>query len=143
MAIERRRKSGSCLCGAVKFEVNGPLKQVIGCHCTMCRKQTSHFLAFTAAWNDHFKLTEERSLKWYRSSEHSRRGFCGECGSMLFFATDGDDKLSIAAGALDGTTDLKLAAHIFVADKGDYYALEDGCPQYAEGGDKVPMPPKS
>ncbi len=109
----------------------------------MCRKQTSHFLAFTAAWNDHFKLTEERGLKWYRSSEHSRRGFCGECGSMLLFATDGDDKLSIAAGALDGATELKLVAHIFVAGKGDYYAHEDGCPQYAEGGDSVPMPPKT
>ena len=142
MANEQRRKSGSCLCGAVKFAVDGPLKQVIACHCTMCRKQTGHFFASSAAWNDHFELVEDRGLKWYRSSEQSRRGFCGECGSVLFFATDGEDKVSIAAGALDGSTDLKLAAHIFVADKGDYYALEDGCPQYEEGGDNVPMPPR-
>ncbi len=143
MPSKQQRKTGSCLCGAVKFHVDGPLKQVIGCHCTMCRKQTSHFLAFTAAWNDNFELTEERGLKWYRSSEHSRRGFCAECGSVLFFATDGDEKISIAAGSLDGSTNFNMAAHIFVADKGDYYAITDGCPQHAEGGDNVPMPPRT
>ncbi|MDX1422351.1 MAG: GFA family protein [Kiloniellales bacterium] len=143
MAAEIQDKRGSCLCGAVKFRVAGPLKPVIGCHCTMCRKQTSHFLAFTAAWNEDLELSEDRGLKWFRSSPHSRRGFCGECGSFLFFATDGDDKTALAAGAIDGDTGLAMAAHIFVADKGDYYRLDDGCPQYPQGGDRVPMPPKS
>lgn len=136
-------KTGACLCGAVKYEVSGPMKQVIGCHCSMCRRQTGHFLAFTAAWNDHFKLTEQRGLKWYRSSERSRRGFCAECGSVLFFATDGSEKISITAGTLDGATGLRLVAHIHTDDKGDYYALEDGTSQHPQGGDTVPMPPRN
>ena len=52
----------------------------------------------------------------------------------------GDDKISIAAGSLDGATGLATAAHIFVADKGDYYGLDDDAPQYPQGGDSVPMP---
>ncbi len=136
-------KSGSCLCGAVRYEVTGALKQVIGCHCTMCRKQAGHFLAFTAAWSDEFALTEERGLKWYRSSDDSRRGFCGECGSVLFFATDDSDRISITAGSIEGPTGLGTAAHIFVADKGDYYHLDNGASQHSQGGDQVPMPPKA
>ena len=58
----------------------------------------------------------------------------------MFFETLGGDKISIAAGTLDGETGLKTAAHIFVADKGDYYTLDDGAPRYPQGGDTVPMP---
>lgn len=135
--------SGSCLCGAVRYRVEGPLKQVIGCHCRECRKNTGHFLAFTAAWTDQLSLEGEDSLGWYRSSDHSRRGFCRTCGSPLFFYTEGSERISITAGSLDQAPDLgPLAAHLFVSEKGDYYALDDGAPQYERGGDKVPMPPR-
>ncbi len=142
MSTNSQSKTGSCLCGAVQFRVTGPMRPVVACHCTMCRKQTSHFLAFSAAWNEDFSLTEERGLKWYRSSEASRRGFCTECGSVLFFATDGAEKISFSAGALDGATGLALEAHIFVDDKSDYYGIDDGCAQHGRGGDTVQMPPK-
>ena len=135
-------KTGSCLCGAVRFEINGGLKQVVGCHCAMCRKQTGHFLATATAWLDEFTFTDETGLQWYRSSDHSRRGFCNKCGSVLFFATDGDGRISITAGSLDAPTGLSMAAHIFVANKGDYYTIDDGLEQYSQGGDKVPMPPR-
>ena len=134
--------SGRCLCGAVAFEVDGPMKQIIGCHCTMCRRQTSHFLAFTAAWDDDLRLTGEESLSWYRSSPDSRRGFCRKCGSMLFFATDGADRTSISAGALDPGHGLKLAAHIFTDAAGEYYTPDDDVPCFRGGGDDVPMPPR-
>ena len=143
MTTQAKTKTGRCLCGAVSYQVTGALKQVIGCHCTMCRRQTGHFLAFTAAWNEDFQLTEDCGLKWFRSSTHSRRGFCGDCGSVLFFATDGDEKISITAGSLDGETGLGLAAHLFAADKGDYYRLEDDIDSYQQGDDNVPMPPRS
>ena len=138
----RATKTGGCLCGAVRYEISGPLKQVVGCHCSMCRRQTGHYLAFTAAWLEDFSLTEQGGLKWYYSSARSRRGFCGTCGSVLFFATDGDTKISITAGTLDGASGLKTAAHIYVADKGDYYELDEQIAQHAQGGDQVPMPAK-
>lgn len=143
MSPDNAAKTGSCLCGAVRYRIDGPLKQVVACHCSMCRKQASHALAVTAAWNEDFTLTEDRGLKWFRSSETSRRGFCAECGSLLFFATDGDAKISISAGSIDGHTGLGLAAHIYVDDKGDYYDIADNIGQYPQGGDTVPMPPRS
>ena len=133
---------GGCLCGAVRFVVDGPMKQIVGCHCTMCRRQTSHFLAFSAAWDEDLSVTGEDSLAWFRSSADSQRGFCRRCGSMLFFATDGAGKTSISAGALDSGHGLKLAAHIFTKDSGDYYIPDDGVPCFPAGGDGVPMPPK-
>jgi hypothetical protein len=42
------RKTGGCLCGAIRYEVRGPLRPVVDCHCTMCRRTSGHFAAFTA-----------------------------------------------------------------------------------------------
>jgi hypothetical protein len=117
-------KTGSCNCGAVAFEVTGGLRDVIACHCSICRRQTGHFAAFTAAWNEDFHLTRHDGLKWYRSGPETERGFCGACGSTLFFRRDGAERISIAAGVFDGATGLELKAHIFADDKGDYYEID-------------------
>jgi hypothetical protein len=137
---DRDRKAGSCLCGEVAFEVDGALRPVIGCHCHQCRKQTGHFLAATGAKLAHFTLTSDASLKWYRASDTARRGFCGACGSTLFWQRDGADYIAIAAGAIDEPTGLRLMGHIFCADKGDYYEITDGDFQLPEGGLTVPVP---
>jgi hypothetical protein len=63
----------------------------------------------------------------------ARRGFCPVCGSNLFWDGPGAN-LAIMAGTLDGPTGLTFKAHIFWADKGDYYEIADGLPQ-AEAGD--------
>ena len=44
---ERAMHNGSCLCGAVTFEVNGSLRPPDACHCNQCRKQSGHFWAST------------------------------------------------------------------------------------------------
>ncbi len=119
-------KTGSCLCGAVKYEVHGPLRDVIACHCTQCRKQTGNYLSSTAAADGDLRIIESRGLKWYRSSDKAKRGFCGECGSVLFWKGDGRDYTSIAAGSVDGATGVKLAGHIFCDDAGDYYEIAGG-----------------
>ncbi len=142
MTDTAKTKTGSCLCGAVQFEVDAPLRQVTGCHCTMCRKQTGHFLAFTSVWPENFRLTEERGLKWYRSSEGLQRGFCTECGSVLLFKPDSGERVSISAGALDGDTGLALVAHIYADDKGDYYGLEPDLPASPDNSGVAPMPVK-
>ena len=118
--------SGSCLCGAVRYEVSGPLRPVIGCHCTQCRKQTGHYMAATAAKLGNFKITKDDGLRWFRSSERAQRAFCQICGSTLFWQGTGRDYVAIAAGTLDGETGLAIAGHIFCADKGDYYEIEGG-----------------
>ena len=72
------------------------------------------------------------TLKWYRSSDFAKRGFCSECGSALFW-DDGGDQVSLNAGSLDQPTGLKLGAHIFVDDKPDYYEIEDDLPKHPAG----------
>jgi hypothetical protein len=118
--------SGSCLCGAVRYEVSGRLRPVIGCHCTQCRKQTGHYMAATAAKLGNFKVTKDEGLRWFRSSERAERAFCQICGSTLFWQGKGRDYVAIAAGTLDGVTGLHIAGHIFCADKGDYYEIPEG-----------------
>jgi hypothetical protein len=65
-------------------------------------------------------------LKWFRSSDVAQRGFCTGCGASLFWQHDGEDATSVGTGTLDGATGITTAKHIFVADKGDYYEIEDG-----------------
>ena len=124
-------KSGSCLCGAVQYTVTGPLRPVIACHCTQCRKTSGHHVAATSAPRDNVEIRGD--VTWYNSSENARRGFCGVCGSNLFWDGAGEN-LSIFAGTIDGTTGLQTQGHIFCADKGDYYEIPEGLPR-AEGYD--------
>ena len=124
---------GSCLCGAVRFRARGEMRGVIASHCTQCRKQTGHYLAATNVADENLTLEGEESLRWYRASSFARRGFCGNCGSVLFWKADSESHTSITAGSFEKPTGLKLTVHIFCADKGDYYDIDDGLPQYAAG----------
>jgi hypothetical protein len=123
---------GSCLCGAVAFEVAAPLAPPDACHCGQCRKTSGHYWASTNVARDALTLTGEEHLTWYRSSEKVRRGFCGRCGSALFWDPVEKPVIAIAMGAFEAPTGTRLEMHIFTADKGDYYAIADGLPQHAQ-----------
>jgi hypothetical protein len=119
-------KTGSCLCGAVKYEFDEPARPIIVCHCQQCRKQTGSILHSTAVNDPQFRFVETRGLKWYRATAVARRGFCGECGSVLFWKPDAKPYISITAGTIDGATGLKIEGHIFCDYKGDYYNIAEG-----------------
>ena len=119
-------RTGSCLCGAVKYEVDGPLRDVIACHCRECRRQTGTYMSATAAKDQDLRIVETRGLKWYRSSDTARRGFCGQCGTVLFWKGEARDYTAIAAGSLDGPSGLKLEGHVFCDEAGDYYQIAGG-----------------
>ena len=120
---------GSCLCGAIKFEVSGELAAPNACHCTMCRKHSGHFEASTDVPRDRLTVEGEENVSWYQSSKKVRRGFCKICGSSLFFDPPHMDWIAVSMGAFDAPTNTKIERHIFVADKGDYYDIADGLPQ--------------
>jgi hypothetical protein len=122
---------GSCLCGAVRYATPGPLRPVIACHCTQCRKTSGHHVAATSAPRAGVEITGE--VRWYGSSPEARRGFCPVCGSNLFWDGPGG-YLSIFAGTIDGDPGVRLAGHIFCADKGAYYEIGDDLPR-ADGFD--------
>lgn len=119
---------GSCLCGAVTFEADAPLRPVVDCHCTQCRKQSGHFWAATSAPHSAFRITRDDGLEWFRASPAATRGFCRECGSFLFWQPEGEDRISFAPGALDGPTGLQVEESIFHEDAGDYYDPAGGPP---------------
>ena len=129
--MEQHHK-GSCLCGAITFEVTGALPPPDACHCTKCRKHTGHYSVGTDVPRDAITIHGADRITWYHSSEKIRRGFCSTCGSSLFFDMLHKDRFGIAMGAFDTPTQTKLYIHIFVADKGDYYDIADGVPQHAQ-----------
>ena len=120
---------GSCLCGAVTFEVSGDLPPPDACHCSQCRKQSGHFFASTDVPRSALSIQGSESITWFRSSEKVQRGFCSACGSSLFWDPMERDWIGVAMGAFDSPTGTKLRIHIYVADKGDYYDISDGLPQ--------------
>ena len=105
---------GSCLCGAVRLNVDAELAGGDACHCSQCRKHSGHYFASTDVPKAALAIESEDALAWYHSSERVRRGFCQTCGSSLFW-----DPL---ASGKPGKT--------IVAEKGDYYDIADGLPQH-------------
>ena len=92
---------GSCLCGAVRFEVAGDLTPPTACHCTKCRKHTGHYEAGTDVLKADLVVFGEEKVGWYQSSEKVRRGFCTVCGSSLFFDPIHHKRIGIYMGAFD------------------------------------------
>ena len=119
-------ETGIFLCGQVNFTAPGPLRQVIGCHYIQFHKTVGHFMAaMSAAWNN-VKIKGEAT--WHCSSAQAWHGFYGICGRQLFWDGLGEN-IVICAGSLNGDSGMALEGHMFCADKGDYYRINDGPPQ--------------
>lgn len=125
-----REHVGGCLCGAVRFRTSGPLRSVVACHCSQCRKQSGHVWAATNVPDDALAIEGADRLTWYSATPGIKRGFCATCGSFLFWKMESRSYTSIGAGTFDGQSGLTLDRHIFCADKGDYYQIDDGLPRY-------------
>ena len=115
--------NGSCLCGAVKYEVSAQLGEISHCHCTQCQK--AHGAAFgTYAQADMraFRFTEgEESVSCYRSSKNVTRTFCGVCGSTLQFIDGQTPYLNLALATLDDPIDEKVTAEIWCKEKASWW----------------------
>ncbi|MGE0790836.1 MAG: GFA family protein [Sandaracinaceae bacterium] len=124
--------SGSCLCGAVRFVAKGPSLFCAHCHCAWCRK--AHGAAFVT-WigypDDAVELTDANdALVWHRSSEQSRRAFCGTCGTTLFYASIlCPGELHVARASIDGPVDKEPSAHIFVEHAVSWFRFDDALPR--------------
>ena len=123
---------GSCLCGSVTYRVEGSLRPVVACHCGQCRKQSGLYYAATDASDADLTIKDGGTLTWYAASEDAKRGFCSKCGSALFWKANGSAKTSILAGSLDENPGVTIERHIYCEDKGDFYEITDGKPQFAK-----------
>lgn len=128
MSLESYDLSGRCLCGAVTLRARRGSDVLRACHCGQCRRWSGHVWAAVGVLD----LDVEGPLRWFRSSDTAERAFCTECGSALAWRKIGGDETDISAGCLDAPTGMVLEGHIFVADKGDYYPIADGLPQWPQ-----------
>ena len=132
---------GSCLCGAVRFEVDEFLPQVAHCHCSMCRKfHGASYATIAGVRRAKFRWVEgEDALKGYTAENGTTRTFCSHCGSSLTFSSPraSEEVVEVALGSIDGDVPVEPDAHIFVASGANWTVLNDDLPQYEEGRDSA------
>ena len=127
---------GSCLCGAVQYQVDQIESEMAHCHCTMCRKfHGAGFATYAEARVDNFRwLCGEEMLESYTAENNSVRRFCKKCGSsMTFAAAHMTEFVEFAAGTLDSSIPVVPEAHIFVGYKANWVEIVDRLPQFFEG----------
>ena len=110
---------GSCLCGAVNFEVDGPFPKLYQCHCSLCRKQggsVSNTGLIVAADKFRWRSDEASIGKWQRSTGF-RSWFCTRCGSTVPNPLRDTGHTWVPAGALDDEGPLEIGAQLFLASK--------------------------
>jgi hypothetical protein len=127
--MAHKKHTGSCLCKGVMFEVVAPLNNAVACHCSQCRKTSGHYNCTIIVPSTQMEVLRFDTLKWFHSMEGVNKGFCGACGSSLFWQLDGRDGWSVSAGAFDEPTGVKTNYHCFTSEKGDYYEISDGRPE--------------
>ena len=124
--------NGHCACIGVRYEAAGPFGPVLACHCSICARTSGNYATMTSCEFDKLVLKSAETLSWYRSTPEVERGFCNRCGGNLFWRQIGSSTIYITAGTLNAPTGLKVAEHIFVNSKSDFYQLTDGLPQKTE-----------
>ena len=124
--------SGMCLCETITYEVTGEARDVVNCHCSRCRRHTGHFMAATSARVDEVVISGD-TLAWYEAAPGVEYGFCGNCGSTLFWrAARRPDLISIAAGTLTPPTGLRTAVAIYRDYASDYHIFDETIPSHGE-----------
>lgn len=126
---------GSCLCGAVGYEIDGELGKAMICHCGICRKSNGSAFAVNAPLAaTTFRLVQgENSLGCYASSEDAQRYFCKNCGSPIYSARLSlPEMIRLRVGALDRDVPIEKGCHVYVASKAAWDDINDVLPQFSQ-----------
>ncbi|MDK9726531.1 MAG: GFA family protein [Sterolibacteriaceae bacterium MAG5] len=127
--------TGSCLCGTIQYEIDGPLGPIIYCHCSRCRKANgAAFSAVSQVATADLRIVKgEEALRGFDNGKGVHRMFCGHCGSPLFSKRDAmPDIRRLRIGTLDTPIKGKVSAHIFVDSKAEWDEICGDAPRYAE-----------
>ncbi len=124
--------AGSCLCGSVRYEIQGAVGPSYYCHCSLCRKVSGSAFSSNAVVDfDAFAYTAGRDrVRAFTNAAGVSREFCMDCGSPLRVTQDRQMRLRI--GSLDTGLPESPAMHIYVGSKAEWHAIEDELPKYDE-----------
>tara|TARA_Y100000590_G_scaffold421474_1_gene525181 strand:- start:2785 stop:3192 length:408 start_codon:yes stop_codon:yes gene_type:complete len=117
-------KIAKCLCGGVKLKIKGKLRHVKNCHCSQCMKTHGNYAAYTSGLENNIVFINKKTLKWFKSSNIAKRGFCSKCGASIFYKKYNNKNISISAGLFNNPTKLKTVSNIFTKGKLDFYKLD-------------------
>ncbi|WP_295643852.1 GFA family protein [uncultured Methylibium sp.] len=126
--------TGGCLCGAVRYRIDGEPGPIVLCHCSLCRKAQGGAFAVNAPVRaaDFHLLAGAEVLTAYASSPGKWRSFCARCGSPIHSRRDDrPEVLRLRIGTLDTPIAGRPAAHIHVASKAGWWTIDDDLPQHA------------
>ena len=132
--------SGSCLCGCVRYEIDGKLGPVGHCHCVTCRKaQGGAFVTNAPVRLKYFQLLSGAdSVAEYESSPGKKRCFCRSCGSPLWSRRESEPEiLRIRLGLLDSDPERRPLAHVWVSEKAPWFEITDALPQSQRGVEEL------
>jgi hypothetical protein len=124
--------TGRCLCGAVRFEIDGDLGPIAFCHCVECRRASGSAFAANAnvAKSAHRFSSGAAAIVEYESSPDKFRAFCGRCGSPLYSRTNADpEALRIRLGTLDQDPGGRPRLHVWTSEKAAWFEIADELPQ--------------
>ena len=99
------------------------------------------YYATTNVADNRLEVEGGDNVSWYEASDFAKRGFCKVCGSALFWKIAGSGVTSVMAGLFEQPSGLEPAMHIFTADKGDFYDINDALPQHERSSIDVPVAP--
>ena len=123
--------TGGCLCGQIRFAAALPSLWCAHCHCTLCqRAHGAAFVTWVGFPADRVALDPAATLRWYPSTPSAERGFCGTCGTTLFFRSERwDGELHIARACVEGPLDRAPQAHVFYATHVHWLDVADDLPK--------------
>jgi len=127
--------TGGCLCGAVRFEIRGPIRNIVYCHCSQCRKaQGSAFATNGIVESTHFHLISGQDmLTAYESTPGQFKYFCKVCGSPILSKRPAvPEQVRIRLGSIESNIRERPQAHIFTTSKADWETICGDLPQYEE-----------
>ena len=125
---------GSCLCGAIKYEVSRLDMPIIFCHCKTCRKaHAAPFTATAGVMREHFKWLQGRAkLASFESSLGKLRHFCSICGTHLVAERPAQPYVILRVATLDEDPGVKPMAHIWTTHDVEWLS-DEGIVAYEEG----------
>jgi len=126
---------GECLCGSVKFEIDGEIRNLYQCHCSLCRKATGAAAnAATFVQGSSFRWVSGQSeIRSYQKPSGFRSDFCSICGSPVPNSLRGTEMVWVPAGLLDELGVSRVSVHLHTASAAPWEQESAECVRL-EGG---------